>query len=40
MDRRAWWAIVHGVTKVGHNLVPKPPPHTILKEDNIGNYDV
>ena len=21
MDKRAWWATVHGVTKVGHNLV-------------------
>ena len=40
MDRRAWLATVHGVTKVGHNLVPKPARHTLLKEDNIGNYDV
>ena len=24
MNRRAWWAIVHGVTRVGHNLVTKP----------------
>ena len=40
MDRRAWLATVHGVTKVGHNLVPKPAQHTLLKEDNIGNYDV
>ena len=21
MDRRAWWAIVYGVARVGHNLV-------------------
>ena len=29
MDRGAWWAIVHGVVRVGHNLVMKPPlpPH-------------
>ena len=23
MDRGAWWAIVHGVVRVGHNLVTK-----------------
>ena len=26
MDRGAWWAIVHGVTRVRHDLVTKPPP--------------
>ena len=25
MDRGAWWAIAHGITRVGHNLVTKPP---------------
>ena len=25
MDRGAWWATVHGVAGVGHNLVTKPP---------------
>ena len=25
MDRRAWQATVHGVTRVGHDLVIKPP---------------
>ena len=25
-DRGAWWATVHGVTRVGHDLVTKPPP--------------
>ena len=24
MDTGAWWAIVHGVTRVGHDLVSKP----------------
>ena len=24
MDRGAWWSTVHGVTRVGHNLVTKP----------------
>ena len=26
MDRGAWWATIHGVTRVGHNLATKPPP--------------
>ena len=26
MDRGAWRATVHGVTRVGHYLVTKPPP--------------
>ena len=26
MDRGAWQAIVHGVARVGHDLVTKPPP--------------
>ena len=25
-----WWAIVHEVTRVGHNLMTKPPPLNIL----------
>ena len=25
MDRGAWWATVHGVARVGHDLVTKPP---------------
>ena len=25
MDREAWQAIVHGVARVGHNFVTKPP---------------
>ena len=24
MDREAWWAAVHGIARVGHNLVTKP----------------
>ena len=27
MDRGAWWAIVHRITKVGHDLVTNPPPY-------------
>ena len=26
MDREAWWAIVQGVTRVGHDLATKSPP--------------
>ena len=26
MDRGAWQATVHGVTRVGHDLVTKPSP--------------
>ena len=26
MDRGAWWATVHGVARVGHDLTTKPPP--------------
>ena len=25
LDRGAWWAPVHGVIRVGHDLMPKPP---------------
>ena len=26
MDRGAWRATVHGIARVGHDLVTKPPP--------------
>ena len=26
MDKGAWWVTVHRVTRVGHNIVTKPPP--------------
>ena len=25
MDRVAWWAIVHGIARVGHDLATNPP---------------
>ena len=31
MDRGAWWAIVHGIARVRHDLVSKPP----LPEDEV-----
>ena len=30
MDRGAWQATVHGVTRVRHDLVTKPPPAFII----------
>ena len=27
MDRGAWWATVHGVARVRHDLATKPPNH-------------
>ena len=34
MDRVAWQATIHGVTRVGHDLATKPPPpkHLFLSE--------
>ena len=32
MDRGAWQATVHGVTRVRHNLATKPPPPIKEKE--------
>ena len=28
-DRRAWWATIHGVQRVGYDLATKPLPTTI-----------
>ena len=28
-DRGAWWDIVHGIARVGHDLATKPPPPMI-----------
>ena len=32
MDRRAWQATAHVVTRVGHDLPTKPPPHTVSSQ--------
>ena len=29
MDEGAWWATVHAVPRVGHDLATKPPPRLI-----------
>ena len=33
MDRGAWWAPVHGVAKVGHDLVTKNQKKTKNKKE-------
>ena len=33
MDRGAWQATVHGVARVGHDLVTKPLPKDIKKQN-------
>ena len=35
MDRGAWWPIVHGVIRVRHNLVTKPP---LLSQYQVDTY--
>ena len=38
MDRGAWWATVHGVTRDGCNLATKPPPQVSLNQNQtVGN---
>ena len=34
-DRGAWWATVHGVTSIGHDLVTTPPPTMERKINSI-----
>ena len=36
MDKGAWQATVHAVTKVGHDLLTKPPPPTKGCEETSG----
>ena len=38
MDRGAWR--VHGVTRVGHNLVTKPPPGRVINRQDRGTRDL
>ena len=35
MGRRTWLATVHGVTRVGHDLVTKPSPPSLKQQDLI-----
>ena len=32
IDRGAWWATAHGLARVRHNLVTKPPPPSQIIE--------
>ena len=32
MDKGVWWAMVHGVTRVGHDLATKPPPPPMIND--------
>ena len=34
MDRGAWQATVHGVTRVGHDLATKPPPYSPMHDQS------
>ena len=34
MDRGAWWAAVHGVARIRHDLVTKPPASCVLVVQN------
>ena len=31
LDSEAWWATVHRVSRVEHDLATKPPKHFVLK---------
>ena len=35
MDRGAWQAIVHGVTRVAHDLVTKSPPPPYFNKNKL-----
>ena len=37
LDRRLWWAIVHGVTRVRYDLATKPNRYSPMKTNNIGS---
>ena len=39
MDRGAWWVTVHGVARVGHNLVTKPP-HCLCTCASLGKIQI
>ena len=38
MDRGAWLATVHGVTRIGHDLPTKPPPPSYTVGGNVNWY--
>ena len=40
MDRGAWQAIVHGITRVGHSLVTKPPEQQTSRCKKLASWDL
>ena len=34
-DRRAWWDTVHGVARVRHNLMTKPPQYNLITSHEV-----
>ena len=40
MNREAWWATVHGVARVRHDLATKPPNHSWLTINCFNNQAV
>ena len=38
MDRGAWQATVHGVARVGHDLVTNPPPPSMSSHGLIAHF--
>ena len=38
MDRGAWWATVHGVARVRHDLVTKPPPPQTVSQSDLSPW--
>ena len=39
-DRGTWWATVHGVARIGHDLVIKPPPPPLKNGYKIWNLNI
>ena len=38
MDGRAWWATVHGVTRLRHDLATKPPQgNELIRTSHLNN---
>ena len=40
MGRGAWWATVHGVPRVRHDLANRPPPHEMIKATVVNGSEI
>ena len=40
MGRGAWWATVHGVPRVRHDLANRPPPHELIKATVVSGSEI